>query len=330
MSTKGYKETCAESKYKLDKLMATQATCDWIPLTGSTLGEGTQGYTVQVCCNGNCLFVAKIMKGKSRERIVQEMTMQYEFANIGSGIAPALVDAWSCGNEAFLVMEKVDTSVDAYVQKLANDTSVSMNVINATLDFVQDKVQRMVAAAHRHKLVHNDLNMGNVMLNLNDAGMPESVKLIDFGASYKVGSQEEADRAEKTVGIEQSINLMRSQANDIRKFVLSSGMKWKPTPAVSTKRKAAIERTSATPVRIAQPMFDDEEEEEKSIPFAMRLDEAEEDVMVRPYPQQLHPQQLQSQGFQPLVRPMFMDSPPKQSSYRAPPSAPRKGRRLEY
>lgn len=328
MSTKGYKETCAESKYKLDKLMATQATCDWIPLTGSTLGEGTQGYTVQVCCNGNCLFVAKIMKGKSRERIVQEMTMQYEFANIGSGIAPALVDAWSCGNEAFLVMEKVDTSVDAYVQKLANDTSVSMNVINATLDFVQDKVQRMVAAAHRHKLVHNDLNMGNVMLNLNDAGMPESVKLIDFGASYKVGSQEEADRAEKTVGIEQSINLMRSQANDIRKFVLSSGMKWKPTPAVSTKRKAAIERTSATPVRIAQPMFDDEEEE-KSIPFAMRLDEVADEPMMIPSP--IQPQELQSQGYKPLIRPTFIDDdeqPSTQRSFRAPPSAPKKGRRL--
>ena len=77
-------------------------------------------------------------------------------------------------------------------------------------------------------------------------------------------------------------------------------------------------------------MFDDEEvKEEESIPFAMRLEEADEPVLIRPA--QLHPQQLQSQGFQPLIRPTFVDdSPPKQSSYRAPPSAPRKGRRLEY
>jgi len=331
MSAKGYKTECVQSKQKLEKLMATQQTCDWIPLTGNTLGEGVDAYTVQVCCNGNCLFVAKIIEGKSKEKVVHEMAMQSAFAAIGKGIAPALVDAWSCGGTSYLIMEKIDTSVEQYIHDLANTPQVELREIASILQFIKDKVVAMVAAAHRHKLVHNDLNLGNVMLNLDENERPASVKLIDFSEAKKVSSAEEADRLEKTREIEMSIEMLLNTAKDLRSYLLQSGTAYKAPPSASleaakSKRKMRMQM-SATPVKVAQPMFDDVDDAPQPVEFEpIPIDfgfasttQQGEPILLRPGPN--------FNQYQPVIAPMDMPEIPTYAS-RAPPAAPKKGRRL--
>jgi len=195
MQTQGYKTNCPADKRR--DLIQAKRTCEWIPSTGYTLGQGKDGYVVQVCCNNDCKYIVKILKGSKTRHILREVTIQQLYATFGA--APDVVDAWICegtfdkkGNEikpveAFIVMEKADITLEKYIKDLARSGAYTAEDLQQTLDALLQVAWNKLQLGHQRGYIHNDPHSENFMLLLDDHNVPEDIVLVDFGKAIEVG-----------------------------------------------------------------------------------------------------------------------------------------------
>lgn len=180
-----------------ERLTINQPECDWIPVNYAVLGKGVKGYTFQVCCHGDCRYIVKKMTNKQRkssfkDSVVREIRMQQRFQ--AAGVAPRLLDAFSCGDDFYLVMDKMDYTIE----KLFEDVVVHKYNLETALrikDMLLQEVFALIEQAARNRLVHDDLKLDNIMVNIDEEDGEmylTDVKMIDFGFANAVSSYEAA------------------------------------------------------------------------------------------------------------------------------------------
>jgi hypothetical protein len=116
MNLSAAKANCPNLLFSLDDAMDLTPGCVWMKQT-QMLGKGEDGEVYLVCkeCDKTgeriCQFSVKHIKRKEpreefKKKVITEVTMHKKAQTIG--IAPEILDAFICGDNAFIVMEKKD------------------------------------------------------------------------------------------------------------------------------------------------------------------------------------------------------------------------------
>ena len=216
------KESCKSLSYSLENAMNQTEGCVWIKQP-QLLGEGKKGSVYLVCkeCeNGerSCQFAVKYQKRNSSEEefissIRKEINIHRLISNLG--LAPLITDAFICGDESYIITSKKDYNLESYMFKLL-DIFNDIPIVLSILDNIKQSVLRMVRLLHDNKIVHGDLHMENIMIDVNPNHINEwkNPELIDFGFSKIVSSVEEANKIESISDIEMSFSLLISKLQD--------------------------------------------------------------------------------------------------------------------
>ena len=265
------KANCDE---KFQALTENSRGCDWIPLSANSLGSGKYGCTFQVCCDGDCNFVVKIVP-VTNSSVEQKMQSEVKLQKLFGSAAPEVTDAFICNDNAYIVMAKKDMTIEGFVNMMKG-MGKSTGEIMKQIDNIEAEVKSIVKAAHAKGLLHGDLHRENIMLNLlkNSEGQPvawSNIQLIDFGKS-KVLAPNHEDLKEEEDGIRMTFNLLRNFAKE----PISRGPPTLKTKSVAncslpTKKiarpsffspdtVAGSPRTPRTPPRGSRLFFDEEEE----------------------------------------------------------------------
>jgi serine/threonine protein kinase len=199
-----------------------RSKCTWAPL-GERLGTGKKASTYKVCCGSDCLtFAVKIQENRLNrsdfyDTIKKEVVLQDKFAKLG--IAPEVYDAFMCNNkESYIVMDRLDMDIDSYSKYLVQNTNFSFEQIDAILDTICDTAISLMRIAHSNKLVHTDLNPGNIMVKLSNDPVrtPIATKIVDFGNGPKeVFDEKEADREEDLHGITMTFDMIKRNIRNL-------------------------------------------------------------------------------------------------------------------
>jgi serine/threonine protein kinase len=266
------KANCDE---RFQALTENSKGCDWIPISGKILGQGKYGCTFQVCCNGDCNFIVKnvnVESSSAAAKIIQEVQMQKLFGKA----APELVDAFICDDNAYIVMEKKDMTIEGFVNLMKSMGKSTAEIIKQ-IDNIEAEVKQLVRTTHKMGLLHGDLHRENIMLNIlkDERGMPvawSNIQLIDFGKSKQL-AENHPDLKEEAEGLKMTFSLLRNFAKEPiskgppvlkNKSMAKCGL---PTKKVtqsffSPEVVPASPKTPRTPPRGSRLFFDEEEEEE--------------------------------------------------------------------
>jgi tRNA A-37 threonylcarbamoyl transferase component Bud32 len=132
------------------------------------LGSGKYGDVLALCTekNGVCRALKIIaMEHNTENAIKKEVAMQRKAANLG--FAPAVYAVCKRDNNLFVLMDKVDTTLDKRFQK-----KLSVVQVKKYFSMIQDIIENKLAKNH---LVHGDLHYDNI-------GVVDSrLVLLDFG-----------------------------------------------------------------------------------------------------------------------------------------------------
>jgi len=238
----------------LEQLMKPLRVCTW--KLASKLDEGEDGYVVQACCEGECKYIVKVIDNKMHrsnflQKVSKEISIQSSFAELG--LAPLILDAWMCNNEASIVMEKKDMNLVRYVQTLLNSRTYSSPKVLQIIDDLEHNMIDLVKAAHKHRLVHGDLHLKNVMVDVSsDFDLEEwsNMKLVDFGKSYRVDSETLANSEEPITEIKLSFNMLRKSI--FANTSVPSQMAAKSPPKAPTKKKGKVVRSPSKSPRLSR------------------------------------------------------------------------------
>lgn len=194
----------------LDRLMTPLKICNWE--IKYQLGKGEDATVYAACCNNECKYVVKVISNTKQRsnflsKVAKEIAMHEKFENIG--LAPKLLDAWMNNNEASLVIEKKDKSIKEYITECVESGSFKVSELLKTIDSIEKRVLKLLNVAHKKNLVHNDLHLDNIMLDVDQDMDWSNIKFIDFGKSYIVNSEDEANSIEKEKEIILSFNMLR-------------------------------------------------------------------------------------------------------------------------
>jgi serine/threonine protein kinase len=264
----GLKANCDK---KFQTLTENSRGCDWIPLSANSLGSGKYGCTFQVCCNGDCNFVVKIVP-ITTSAVEQKMQREVHMQKMFGTSAPEVTDAFICNNNAYIVMAKKDMTIEGFVSMLKN-MGKSTSEIMQQIDNIEAEVKTIVKEAHAKGLLHGDLHRENIMLNLlkNAEGQPvawTNIQLIDFGKSKQLKPNDE-DLKEEADGIRMTFNLLRNFAKEPisrgppslkTKTVADCALPTRTTrPTFFSPATPSTPRTPRTPQRGPRLFFDDDE-----------------------------------------------------------------------
>lgn len=250
----------------LEQLMTPLEICDW--KLGSKVDQGEDGYILQACCKDKCKFIVKVIENRNQRstflsKVANEISIQNEFA--GLGLAPKILDAWMCNNEASIVMEKKDMNLVKYVSTLVQSGVIPETSILSTIDSLQSTLLQLVDKAHQNNLVHKDLHLKNVMVDVDDDLDWYNMKIIDFGKSGKVKSVLEANREEPIGEIKLSFDMLkRSVTTPVAvKSPPKAPKKKQPqrSPQRSPKQSNRSLFDSPSPARVKKSLFDDDEDD---------------------------------------------------------------------
>jgi serine/threonine protein kinase len=126
-----------------------------------------------------CKYILKIIfenKRQSENSIKNELKITQIVSD--NKISPMLIKHWECLGLVdsidrrlyFVILEKMDLSLKDYVKKY---------LVNK--DKLQSQILDLISKLHRLNIVHGDIHMGNIMVNLNGDKSIKEMKLIDFG-----------------------------------------------------------------------------------------------------------------------------------------------------
>jgi serine/threonine protein kinase len=129
------------------------------------------GKVYKVCCNNECKYILKVISlGDNGETIVtdesiqNEVTMQKKFHK--KGLAPQLIDAYNCDNNAYIIMERMNIDVLSLIKRI-----MQLNIEhNYQVEFVFALLAKAISLldkAHIYGLTHGDPHLENFMINTN-------------------------------------------------------------------------------------------------------------------------------------------------------------------
>jgi hypothetical protein len=143
---------------------------------GKKIGKGYYGTINEV----NCKDIDKnlVIKKQLKTHLKDELKFAEEFSSIK--VAPQIYDAFVCGRYAYIIMERLDISLDKYVKKNKNNRGFGSEYL---------KIYKAIIALHKkakkNSLYRTDNHLGNYAGNLDRNGklILKSIKMIDFGYS---------------------------------------------------------------------------------------------------------------------------------------------------
>ena len=243
------RNTC--SSKDLTIFLQSTKDCDWIN-TGKFLGKGKFGSVYQVCCKGECQFIAKYIEAGDRSSkrflkvVEEEIEMQNKFATYH--FASPILEAFICKDKAYLISIKKDMTVLEYIN-LVVDTHHNEEAISIVSQ-LQEDTKQLFFNAYQHGLIHTDPHLSNIMIDFKEGGGYQNVQFIDLDAavirSMSRLSQNEID--DILEGLEQSFNMVYKEALRMK----SSGLRTaKKVPEAPTKKRRP--QTSPRKLRSKSP-----------------------------------------------------------------------------
>ena len=106
-----------------------------------------------------------------------EVAMQRTFHAIG--LAPAVLSVSEKRGKMFVLMSRVDTTLDDYLMENAKYTS------EAEVDLIFGEIEELIRNLFDRRLAHGDMHLGNLAVNL-DEGIFNGLALIDFGLAKRI------------------------------------------------------------------------------------------------------------------------------------------------
>jgi serine/threonine protein kinase len=145
------------------------------------------GKVYKMCCNGNCDYILKVMQhgvlelgpGEiidiNEDTIQNEVTMQVEFNKYN--LAPKLLDAYSCGNSSYIIMEKMNYDVFGLIEQIV-DYNFSNNYKLLLVTAIIGKTVALLDRAHFYHLLHQDSHLENFMINTDQRAI-SALSILD-------------------------------------------------------------------------------------------------------------------------------------------------------
>lgn len=149
----------------------------------------------QVCCRGNCEYVAKFTPNMYADetefmRLVEnEVNIQHALSKYN--IAPHIHYAAVCPHEFLIIMDKLDVifqdqlSNNLFYWKMAKQDGNTENMQKYSTRIYALIEQALILLDHLHHYgyTHNDLHFKNIMLNVDSHNEPiiSSMRIIDYG-----------------------------------------------------------------------------------------------------------------------------------------------------
>jgi hypothetical protein len=144
---------------------------------GRQLGKGTFGHTRELCdADSSCSeFVAKIvsfaehLQTVSREHAARAFAMECEVSRFAGlrEFGPYVYDTFTCDGNGVIVMDRMEKRLD---ELLLEPKQFPMDVLQRVAD--------VVLLMHDNGVFHQDLHVGNIMINRKG-----DVRVIDYGLS---------------------------------------------------------------------------------------------------------------------------------------------------
>ncbi len=212
--------------------------CDWTPVSGKVLGQGTKGYVIKVCCNNSCDYMVKIQKAsKNNNELIRKEINVHDTA-IKLDVAPLLYDAFKCnsGNVDtwYIVMEPFDIDLDKYSKELKYNFSLSREEKVNIFESFRKSFKEMYKTLLLNNIVHTDLTGENMMFKKVLINGEETTKLaiIDYGITEnRTLSKQELNSF--LHGLDMTFDLLIKQSTSIS----NSDVKPMKSPPQIKKRK---------------------------------------------------------------------------------------------
>jgi len=153
------------------------ATCT---LSGFLAG-GQEGDVYTLCCRGGCDYVIKHYKSAyntfSPEKEIKNMKL---LSDMGTGVH--VYDAWTCGTSTFVVSQKMQMTATKYIVNALRRNKKNLAAVQKDVKYLGEKTKELANAIHSKGIMHGDLHVDNVMLNVSpsDPSKITDIKLIDL------------------------------------------------------------------------------------------------------------------------------------------------------
>ena len=166
------------------------------------LGSDSSFGTVYIAtCGNESKYILKVIPLRSEstaypltEKDIQtEVTMQKAFYE--KGLAPKIMDAFSCDNIAYIIMEKMSVDMYTLIEKIFLSQAPEEFKVGC-FSFIYSKAISLIDQAHIKGLIHGDPHLQNIMLN------PPSVfeTFLDlFSLNKTIDSDEDAVKILDTI-----------------------------------------------------------------------------------------------------------------------------------
>lgn len=154
--------------------------------------ESSFGAAYKTCCDKDCSYILKVIALRStataypltEDDIQNEVTMQKTFHE--AGLAPKIVEAFSCEDTAYIVMAQMQTDMYQLVKSLAR---LPRSFAISAAGMLWAKAASMVDKAHSLGLVHGDPHLQNIMINPDTNLLLGAMQDLSIRKSY---TEEEA------------------------------------------------------------------------------------------------------------------------------------------
>ncbi len=293
-------ECPSDQLYSIEEAQLETPGCRWIK-TNIVEGSGEDGVVYRVCkeCDNQppvCLYVVKhLIKPASlsnqdfQKHFQREVQMHTLLKD--SGIAPKVYDAFICGNEGYILIDRKNYSIRDYAFKLF-DLFKKAELVNPILDQLQTSVVRLLSQLHTYGYIHGDPHLKNFMIDVQDTNLTDwrNPQIIDFGKSEKVESPLVANQTETPKEIEMSFKMLKKdladrekqlQDNDpqsvARRAILDKGIPEAPRKGKSksaqppSSAKKALENPEQVSAKKLKPLSMDFESPVKDRPLMTNL-----------------------------------------------------------
>jgi hypothetical protein len=299
------RDQCPEDKRFVveDALVPIEPGCKWIKTT-TIEGQGKFGTVYRLCkqCDGQepiCSYVVKHIKRNSSEETFRndfQKEVQMHILLRDSGISPNVYDAFICGDDGYIVLDRKDYNIKEYAFKLL-ETLKKTDLVFDILNQLQTSVIRLVGQLHSYSYIHDDPHLENFMIEVRNGDLVNwrNPQIIDFGKAVKVESPLVANQREPQKGIEMSFDMLKREVLDKEKLmqltdpdaiarqkILAKGIPDAPrkgkvapmrasNPTPFKKPLDLPDNLSSSPPKKSKQMFDDFDSPVKSKPFASNL-----------------------------------------------------------
>lgn len=149
----------------------------------------------------NCKYVIKIQDLGSDKSFENEVAMLRKLNTIVPPLAPRMYDYWTCEDEGFIVMDRLQADIE-----------------DMTLDDEdRDSIKELVATLHRQRLTHGDLKPDNIMYRDNPETGKRQFFLVDFGFGGDYSNLDDAATLGRLTGT-RPLTFRRAKSRDLQRL----------------------------------------------------------------------------------------------------------------